>query len=96
MKDDKLDKITLINVPMSKLEETWKVREYDIIESDCPYDFATRLALKEWSYSDDVVIAIIDYEFVKPDEELSSMLEGTLLGNNKIEKKHSIPNNLIN
>jgi len=42
----RLDKMTLINVPMSKLDDTWKAREYDVIKSDNPYDIAARLALK--------------------------------------------------
>ncbi len=74
----RLDKMTLINVPMNKLDDTWKAREYDVIESDTPYDIAARLALNEWSYSDDAVIAVIDEDFEDPDFTLTNEVEGIL------------------
>ena len=78
----KLDKATLINVPMNKLDDTWRASEYDVIESDSPYDIAARLALNEWSYSDDAVVAVIDEEF----EEYSKKTEGAITGSISIDK----------
>jgi len=84
----RLDKMTLINVPMSKLDDTWKAREYDVIESDNPYDIAARLALNEWSYSDDAVIAVIDEEFKSLENDVSGTLTGTLVVNKDIKSEY--------
>ena len=84
----KLDKMTLINVPMNKLDSTWKAKEYDVIESDNPYDIAARLALNEWSYSDDAVIAVIDEEFKNLENDVSGTLTGTLVVNKDIKSEH--------
>jgi len=84
----KLDKTTLINVPINKLDDTWRAREYDVIESDSPYDIAARLALNEWSYSDDAVIAVIDEEFESLENDVSGTLTGTLVINKDIKSEH--------
>jgi len=77
----RLDKMTLINVPMNRLDSAWKAKEYDIIESDSPYDIAARLALNEWSYSDDAVIAVISEEFEEPkDTEVTGEILGKISG----------------
>jgi len=83
----RLDKMTLINVPMNKLDSTWKAKEYDMIESESPYDIAASLALNEWSYSDDAVIAVIEESFEKPDNVTSSTVEGTIPGGKEIIQK---------
>jgi len=77
----RLDKMTLINVPMNRLDITWKAKEYDVIESDSPYDIAARLALNDWSYSNDAVIAVINEEFEEPkDTEVTGEILGKLSG----------------
>jgi len=83
----RLDKMTLINVPMNKLDSTWKSKEYDLIESESPYDIAARLALNEWSYSDGAVVAVIENEFEKPGFELSSEIEDTITSDKEIITK---------
>jgi len=55
-----LDQMTLINVPKNKLDSSWKAKDYTLIEGTDPYTIANDLALSEWSYSDDAVIAVID------------------------------------
>ena len=56
----RLDDMTLINVPKEKLESDWKAKEYTSIESDDPFYIASEIALNDWSYSDDAVIAVIE------------------------------------
>jgi len=58
-----MDQMTLVNVPMSKLDSSWKSKEYVLIEGDDPYSIASQIALSDWSYSDDAVIAVIDEDF---------------------------------
>ena len=62
----KLDKLTAINVPKSDLEPEWKARDYAFIESDDPFDIASRIALNGWSYSDNAVIAVIEEDYETP------------------------------
>jgi hypothetical protein len=69
---------------MNKLDSSWKAKEIDMIEGDDPYSIAGEIALHDWSYSDDAVIAVIDEEFEKPDNVVSSTIEGTIPGDKKI------------
>lgn len=71
-----LDQMTLINVPKSKLGSSWKAKEYTTIESDNPYDMASKIALSEWSYSDNAVVAVIEEQF----EKTNTLTEGTVSG----------------
>jgi len=73
-----LDQMTLINVPKNKLDSSWGARKYTTIEYDNPYDIASELALNEWSYSDDAVVAVIDESFEKPVNVTKSSLEGKI------------------
>ena len=43
----RLDQMTLINVPKSKLDSIWNSKEYTVIEGDNPYKIASDLALSE-------------------------------------------------
>ena len=84
----KMDQMTLINVPKSKLDSSWKAKEYTVIESDDPYEIANKLALSEWSYSDEAVVAVIDEEFERINEEFTGKLSGTLVVDKDIKKEH--------
>ncbi len=77
-----LDQMTLINVPKNKLDQSWKAKEYTIINGDNPYDIASQIALQDWSYSNNAVIAVID-NF----ERYSERTEGNLKGSFSIDKK---------
>lgn len=79
-----LDKMTLINVPKSKLDPSWKAKEYEIIEEDNPYKIASQIAIRDWSYSDNAVIAVIGEQFEKPNIVTSSTINGTISPNKKI------------
>ena len=85
--NDWLDKLTLINVPKNKLDQNWKAKEYNVIDGDDPYTIANEIALQEWSYSDNAVVAVIEEQFEKPDEKVTTnTLKGTL-PSSKIRKE---------
>jgi hypothetical protein len=69
-----LDQMTLINVPKNKIDSEWKAKEYTTIECTNPYSLASKIALQEWSYADDAVIAVIKEDYEKPD----NITHGTL------------------
>jgi hypothetical protein len=83
----RLDQMTLINVPKNKLDSIWNSKEYTVIEGDNPYKIASDLALSEWSYSDDAVIAVIDEEFKESNYNFSGELSGTI-HTKKIKNEH--------
>ena len=72
-----LDQMTLINVPKSKVTQ-WDSKEYITIDGDNPYTLANRIALQDWSYSEDAVVAVIGEEFERPDSSFSGKVEGVL------------------
>ncbi|RLF51365.1 MAG: hypothetical protein DRN24_05110, partial [Thermoplasmata archaeon] len=74
----KLDQMTLVNVPKSKIPSTWDARDYVTINSDNPFDIASEIALQEWSYSDTAVVAVIKENFEKNINETVGFVEGTL------------------
>ena len=83
-----LDQMTLINVPKSKLNSNWDARSYTTIDCTDPYNIASQIALHDWSYSKDAVIAVIEE---KPDEKLDNRTEGTREGS--LNYKEMIPIN---
>ncbi|MCK5262024.1 MAG: hypothetical protein KAJ44_07560, partial [Thermoplasmatales archaeon] len=72
-----LDQMTLINVPKSKLNSNWGAKNYTIIDCTDPYNIASQIALHDWSYAEDAVIAVIEE---KPDEKPDNRTEGTMEG----------------
>jgi len=83
-----LDQITLINVPKEKIDNDWKYNDYLLIESDDPYEIASELAIHDWSYSNDAVIAVIEEDFEKPDNKTYGALEGSFSQVNGILEEH--------
>ncbi len=69
-----LDQMTLINVPKSKLNSNWHAKNYTTIDCTDPYNIASQIALHDWSYAKDAVIAVIEG---KPDEKPDNRTEGT-------------------
>ncbi len=53
------DEIVGINIKENQIKK-WDSKEYKIIEENSPYKIANKLALYEWSYSDDAVISVIN------------------------------------
>jgi hypothetical protein len=72
-----LDQMTLINVPEPKVKQ-WNSKEYLTINGEDPYELANAIALQDWSYSEDAVIAVIGEDFEKPNNEFLGKVEGTL------------------
>ena len=70
--DGQLDKLTIINVDKSDLDASWKSRGTTAIEGDDPYQLASDIALSEWSYSNDAVVAVIEEEFEKAEDAITS------------------------
>ena len=52
-----MDQFISINIPKDKIDTEWEAKNVVQIDEDNPYDIASALALQEWSYSNDVVIA---------------------------------------
>ncbi|MEM0493528.1 MAG: hypothetical protein QXS02_06225, partial [Candidatus Thermoplasmatota archaeon] len=61
-----MDQITLVNVPRSKMREEWRANKISIINSDNIYELAKEIALHDWSFSDDAVIAVVNDKYEKP------------------------------
>ncbi len=82
----RLDQMVLINVDKSKVEQ-WPAKDVVEINGDDPYEIASKIALHDWSYSDSVVIAVIDDDFERPSGALSGEIAGVLNPSN-IERRH--------
>jgi hypothetical protein len=85
-----LDQMTLINVPKSKVKQ-WGANEYINIDGDDPYELANAIALQDWSYSNNAIIAVIDEEFEKPEYDFSGKVEGTLQKNDVETEYFEVP-----
>ena len=59
---NKLDEMTIINVPENKVNQ-WRARDVTVIDGEDPYSIASDIALHDWSYADAAVIAVIDEDF---------------------------------
>ncbi len=57
--DGEFDKIVAINTDEKDIKR-WVADQYTFIDSTDPCTIANEIALSEWSYSDDAVIAVID------------------------------------
>ncbi len=82
-----MDQMTTINVPKSKVDQ-WPAKNYNVIESTSPYDIANKLALSEWSYSDEAVISVIDDNLEVSKEEISKTVSKTIDINKDIKSEH--------
>jgi len=83
-----LDQMTLINVPKSKLDQDWKAQNYTTIMHDNPFQIASDLALHDWSYSKEAVVAVIDTEAEKPDNMTYGTLQGSISSNRDVLQEH--------
>ena len=73
-----LDQMTLINVPVDKLDSDWKALEYVSIDGDNPFDIAGEIVLQDWSYSDNAVVAVIQEEYEKPERIIEGRIQNSL------------------
>ena len=76
--DNEIDQMTLINVPGNTINSEWKAKDTVLIEGDNPYSIAADIALQDWSYSNDAVIAVIEPEYKSPETITTGKLYGFL------------------
>jgi len=76
----RLDKLTTINVEEGELESTWDARKHKSIESDDPYEIASEIALDEWTYSDKIVISVIEEDYENPEIKTKGSVTGHISG----------------
>ena len=81
-----LDQMTLINVPKNKLDQSWHAKQSTMISADNPYEIADQLALTDWSYSNDAVIAVIQEQFEKSEIKTTNTVKG-ILPSSKVRKE---------
>lgn len=82
----KIDKMTLINVPESKVNQ-WPARKITTINGENPYKLSSEIALNDWSYSKEAVISVLDEQVEKTKETTEGKIEGELPADIKIENK---------
>ena len=73
-----LDQMILVNVPITKLELDWKAKDRVTIEGNNPYNIASEIALQDWSYSNNAVVAVIDEDFKRLDNKVRGKVEGKI------------------
>jgi len=76
----KLDEMILINVPKNKVDH-WDAKNYTVINGNNSYDIANKIALHDWAYSDNAVIAVIEEDFKKPENIITNTIKGKLQSN---------------
>ncbi|PNX51947.1 MAG: hypothetical protein BV456_01300 [Thermoplasmata archaeon M8B2D] len=77
----RLDKLTAINVDKDNLEDDWNSKDTVFINSNDPFDVASKIALNDWSYANNAVIAVIEENYEKPDNATTAgTVEGKLTG----------------
>jgi len=84
--NEKMDQMTLINIKDDKNIE-WDSKQVTKINSEDPYELASKIALEEWSYSDDVVIAPIKENYEESNKKTTGFIKGALPAK-KIEEEH--------
>jgi len=75
--DGQQDQMTLINLDENDLEENWDAKKYTKISGEKASDIANQIALSDWSYSNDAVIAVIEDSF----EDIEIETKGEISGN---------------
>jgi len=73
-----LDEMTLINMDSSQVPSSWNAKKETHISSNNPYSLAKDIALTEWEYTDEAVVAVIDESFDTPNNETHGFLNGTV------------------
>jgi hypothetical protein len=73
-----MDQMILINLDENDLDDDWNAKEYVTISGETASDIANQIALADWSYSDDAVIAVIEDDFQETEIETIGEVSGTL------------------
>lgn len=83
-----LDQMTLINVPQRGLDSSWKAQNITSIQGNDPYDLASKIALHDWSYSNNAVVSVIQPSYVRPNNVSTGTLTGTVSPEKGILTQH--------
>ena len=83
----KMDEITLINLEKDKVKD-WEASSYNVIENDNVFDIASEIALHDWSYSKDAVLAVIDDEFIEENVEVTGKIKETVNIDKDVKSYH--------
>jgi len=81
-----LDQKILINMDENDASK-WDAKETITIKANNPYEIASKIALQDWSYTDDAVIAVID-SFEKYNEKTEGQIEGSFSIDKEIKTVH--------
>ncbi len=77
--DSELDRLELVGFQGSSpgdIGNAWKASSVKHIDADDPFSTAAKIALENWAYSDEAVIAVVDHEPAGIDEVFSGQLSG--------------------
>ncbi len=89
--DSKLDQLTLINVEQNRLDPEWQAQNYTIISESNPASLAKKIALQDWSYSDQAVIAVIEPTMEQPTNTTYGTLSGTVPNRDIVKEHFEVP-----
>ena len=81
-----LDLMTLVNVEKNQIPSEWDANNLNIIKEEDPYSIARDIAINDWAYSDEAVVAVIEENFEKTDYIYEGFIEESISANNKIKK----------
>jgi len=85
-----LDGMTLINVPESKVKQ-WPSRNVIEIKGDDPYSIAADIALHDWSYSDNAIVAVVEKNFSDNVISYSNRISDSLASSKVKKKRLTLP-----
>ena len=80
-----LDEMTIINVDENEVKQ-WDAKHIKSISADDPYEVAGKIALHDWSYAKDAVVAVIEEDYEDPDSEHEGLIEGVIPGGYTIKE----------
>ncbi len=83
--DGELDQLNLIGIDKTELNKDLNAKETKSYSYDNPYLLANEIALSEWSYSDEVVVAVTDEQYKSPKIESEGKVQGVIPSGYDIE-----------
>lgn len=89
--DGTQDQINLINVDKNDIPPSWKTEKTTTIQSNNMYEIAKQIALNDFSYTDEAVIAVADEAYEDITYDFNAELSGSIPGLNVIEETFYTP-----
>jgi len=83
-----LDQLSLVNIEPSQLENSWNADETIQLHGDDPYMLASEIALQNWEYADEVVLAVIEPEYLRPENKTTGTLTGSISPGKGMKTEH--------